>query len=139
MLRFLPEVYPDASTWLHHRLTDIEQNKAVAFVATNRSDIIGLLIATPKSQSRCKLSHIYVVPKARQYGIGRRLLQKFSNFCSINNFLERYLTVPEETVPELHGLLTEISLNRIASQFERYRSKKFEYVYGTPLIARNKN
>lgn len=94
LLNGLVDVYPNGDQWLERRLEDVLENKATAWVLSDKSDIVrGVAIITPKGANASKLSTIKIDPLIRGNGVGRWLLDEISKFWIRSHIETAHVTV----------------------------------------------
>lgn len=127
LLAGLGELYPGAEAWLERRLSECVRGQAIALVAVAGSDLVGILILTPKG-ARLKISTIYVDPGWRRQGIGRELMRVGSQAWSGGRYEAVYLTVATSQEESVASLVAPYGLRRITIEADRYGPGRHESV-----------
>lgn len=137
LLRLLGDVhtlYPDFDNWLQRRLLDVERHAASCIVARQQGRAVGVIINTPKSRFRHKLSTIYVHPQHRGRRIGQALLEAQMRQWIAHGVRNYYVTVREERAEALVKLCWRYALHPIALERNRYGSSQHEVVLARRAI-----
>jgi putative acetyltransferase len=113
-------VYYDAST---DNLFQLFQKKgSIYFVAIMNDEIVGGCGIYPTEnlpENFCELVKLYLLPNARNYGIGKMLMEKCFDFAKGNCYTNIYL----ESMPEL---------NKAVTLYKKYGFEAIEKRLGDP-------
>ncbi len=113
-------VYYDKTT---DNLFELFQTKGSAyFVAIINDEIVGGCGIYPTEnlpQDYCELVKLYLLPEARNYGIGKMVMEKCFDFAKNNGYKKVYL----ESMPEL---------NKAVTLYKKYGFKFIEERLGDP-------
>lgn len=134
LLDFLPVLYPGGEQWLSSRLDLIDEGKAVAHLARDRSGrLIGVMLGIAKSSHRFKVSTLYVASEHRGKGIGRTLLESAFLHAQHAACNEIYITGSTTIRNELSPLLMSHGFKRVATEMNRYGTGRHEDVYSRQI------
>ena len=134
LLDFLPVLYPGGEKWLSSRLELIDEGKAVARLARDRSGkLIGVMLGIAKSSRRFKVSTLYVASGHGGKGIGRALLDSAFVHAQQAACNEIYITGATTIRRELSPLLMSHGFKRVATETNRYGTGRHEDVYSRQI------
>ena len=137
VLQSLPQIeerYPDFREWLSEKTPAIIQGSARAYVASFADQIAGLAIVVPKAKNVKKISTLYIHPQYQGLGIGPRLLFALVEDASKDETEKLYVTLAEETLPELAPLLEHFGFVAEGISSRRYRNGSSEWVWSKRLL-----
>lgn len=134
LLRDLPRLYPEGDRWLHRRLGEMCDGGASGTVATYGSVIAGIVIETPKTSGRSKLSTIFVGPDFRRCGVGRTMLTASLAELARRGTTDVHLTVATSVEHALLPLLSGLHFTRVAIEKDRYGKGRHEAIYQTSAL-----
>lgn len=129
LLQDLPLLYQDGARWLHRRLGEMCEGGASGTVATYGGIIVGVIIETPKTSRRSKLSTIYVRSGFRRCGVGRAMLTASLAELARRGTTDVHLTVATSVEHSLLPLLGGLHFNRVAIERNRYGKGRHEAIY----------
>lgn len=129
----LTKFYPGGDLWLTRRLDQVNEGKASCIVATKDSDIVGVVILTPKSGGKLKVSTLYVDPLSRGYGIGVALLERTLEQMARTGFRQAYITVPHAISSSVEPTLKACGFAWVAQVQDRYGPDRNEIIYEASL------
>ena len=130
----LEERYPDFATWLSEKSAAIVQGAATAYVASFADQITGLAIVVPKGRRVKKISTLYIHPQYQGLGIGPRLLFALIEDASRDGTEKLYVTLADETLPQLAPLLEHFGFFVEGIAGRRYRAGSPEWVWSKRLL-----
>jgi ribosomal protein S18 acetylase RimI-like enzyme len=133
LLHGLPELYPNGSAWLHARLDRVLQHEAYCTLAVQGERLVGIMIETPKSGERLKLSTLYVSPAYRGIGVGRMLVEAGMRRWIGKRLHYVYVTVDHRLVEQFKQLLGPHGFETIAMDLDRYGTGRHEAILGRSL------
>lgn len=123
LLAGLPSLYPDATSWLPNRLDDCAAGRAQCFVAQEGADLVGVVILSPKSRSRLKISTIFVSPQARRHGVGEALCDTAASFWTQGGYEDVYVTVAPVNLEGVQALFEPYGFRQDAVLEGRYEGR----------------
>jgi GNAT superfamily N-acetyltransferase len=131
LLKFLPQLYPNADAWLEQRLTDVERGIARCTVAIlpDRRGLIGVTIETPKPANSLKLSTIYVCEQYQRNGVGAALLRRARRQWIAARLQAVHVTVDAGRRHLLEPLLLSNGFDLTAIDRDRYTVGRDELVF----------
>jgi len=129
LLGGLSQLYPGADRWLGDRLKDAERGQANVTLVELDDNIAAVLIETPKSKTRLKLSTIYVAPRFRRRGVAGQLLALAQERWRQQGRDEVYVTVPAENRDWLMPMLLRRGFVPEAVLPEKYGPDRNEVVF----------
>jgi predicted GNAT family acetyltransferase len=132
----LGNLYPAGGSWLTRRLRDVAGKRARCIVAVAEGTLVGVLIETPKSRNRVKISTLYVTESRRGHGIAGRLLD-----CAIGHLLLQkvdtaYITAAHSISSEIGRVLLSRDFNWKYRVCDRYGQGRHEDVFELKLAKR---
>lgn len=130
LLRDLPSLYPGGAKWLHRRLGEVSEGGGWCTLVSCGPTAIGVVIETPKSSFRSKLSTIFVAPGFRKHGVGNILLTASLADMRIRGIKDVHVTVATSVEPSLSPLLQKFGFACVALERNRYGRGRHESIYG---------
>jgi ribosomal protein S18 acetylase RimI-like enzyme len=121
--------YPRADRWLSHRLEDVLEGSADAYLARDLRGLQAIAIETPKAHGKLKLSTIWVAERARRKGLGTRLLQECRNRWLERGLDEVWITVSPLAFSAVSPLLFAHDFRLTAVAKERYEKGRPEAIF----------
>ena len=137
VLRSLPQIeerYPDFQEWLSEKTPGIIQGSTKAYVASFADQIAGLAIVVPKAPNVKKIATLYIHPQYQGFGIGPRLLFAVLEDAANDETEKLYITLAQETLPELAPLLEHFGFVAEGISSRRYRAGSSEWVWAKRLL-----
>ncbi len=130
----LKELYPQVDTWVKRKVSELRQGTTQALIATYGLDRAGFALTSDKEPGVRKISTLVLQESYRGARVGTRLLYDVISKAVRDNIEKLYITVADERLQDLEGILSRYGFQVEGVSARRYRRGSSEWVWGKRLV-----